>query len=89
MSAALRKATTRFSETQIDGEVVVMHLDDGVFFSLTGTAAAGWRLIDGTRDQAAIVAALAAQFAADPAAIAADLEPFLGQLIEAGLVETG
>ena len=85
----LRKAAGRFSETVIEGEVVVMNLDDGVFFSLTGTAAAGWHLIDGTRDRAELVSALAKEFATDPQTVAADLDPFLGQLIEAGLVESG
>jgi Coenzyme PQQ synthesis protein D (PqqD) len=87
--STLRKVAGRFTETVIDGEVVVMNLDDGVFFSLTGTAAASWQLIDGTRDRAALVDELAAQFAADSQTIVADLGSFLTQLIEAGLVETG
>jgi pyrroloquinoline quinone biosynthesis protein D len=80
VSKSLSKAEGRFSETEIDGEVVLMNLAGGDFFSLTGTAMAIWRLIDGTRDRAALVAALAVEYDADEAAIAADVDAFLAML---------
>jgi hypothetical protein len=85
MSAFVKQAG-RFTETVIDDEVVVMRLDNGEFFSLSGTAAAAWRLIDGTRDRAALIAALAARFDADESLVAADLDDFLAQLRENGLL---
>lgn len=88
MSSELRKAPNRFSETVIDDEVVVMHLDTGVFYSLSGTAAAAWRLIDGSRDREALIAALAAEFGAAADQVESDIAEFLEQLGEAGLVET-
>ena len=89
MTSALHKAAAKFSETRIDDEIVVMQLDSGVFFSLTGTARAIWELIDGTRDRAALLAALAADYGEDAAKIAAETDSFLAQLREAGLVTTG
>ena len=89
MNAPLVKVAGAFSETAIDGEIVVMSLDTGDFFSLAGTAAAIWGLIDGTRDNAAVIAAIAEEFSADQATLAADVEPFLAQLIAAGLVARG
>lgn len=86
MSAMLRKIPDRFSETRIDEEIVVMQLDTGVFFSLTGSAAAIWLLLDGTRDRAALLAALAAQFDCGEAMIAPEVDAFLAHLAEAGLV---
>jgi len=83
---ALSKDPARFAETAIDGEVVVMPLDTGDFFSLTATAAAIWRLIDGTRDRAQLLGALAAEYGAEPSAIAAEVDAFLAQLRSAGLV---
>ena len=56
---ALTKLTDRFTETSIDDEIVIMRLDNGEFFALSGTAAAAWRLIDGQRDRLALVDALA------------------------------
>ncbi|MFL6757703.1 MAG: PqqD family protein [Sphingomicrobium sp.] len=85
----LSKQTGRFSETDIDHEIVVMRLDNGDFFSLAGTAASIWRLIDGTRDRAALIAALAAEYGTDESAIVADVDEFLAKLKEQGLLATG
>lgn len=83
---ALAKDPTRYAETRIDDETVVMSLDSGDFFSLTGTAQAIWRLIDGTRDRAAILAALAAEYDAPEAEIVSDLDAFIADLRAAGLL---
>ncbi len=88
MSQPLAKRPGAFNETAIEDEVVVMHLESGEFFSLTGSAAAIWKLIDGTRSRDAVLTVLAAQFAGeDEVRIAADLDDFLAQLRAAGLVE--
>lgn len=86
MTGLLTKATERFSETTIDTETVVMNLDSGDFFSLSGTARAIWLLIDGTRDRAALVAALANEYAVTSQEVAADVDAFLAQLGSAGLI---
>jgi len=85
----LSKQTDRFSETDIDNEIVVMRLDNGDFFSLSGTAASIWRLIDGTRDRAALLAELAAEYGTDESAIVADVDEFLANLKEQGLLAAG
>jgi PqqD family protein of HPr-rel-A system len=87
MTQPLAKRTAIFNETAIEDEIVVMHLESGEFFSLTGSAAAIWQLIDGTRGRDQVLANLAAQFLQDEALIAADLDAFLAQLRAAGLVE--
>lgn len=86
MSRPLIKAADRFSETTIDGEVVVMSLESGSFFSLTQTAATAWQLIDGTRDLAQLVDALGAHYGTAPADIEADIRGFVAELVGAGLV---
>jgi len=85
--AALAKLVERFTETDVDDEIIVMRLDNGEFFALSGTAAAAWRLIDGKRDRAALLADLAVEFAADKSQIAADLDEFLERLKESRLVD--
>ena len=82
----LTKQADRFTETDIDDEIVVMRLDNGEFFSLSGTAAATWRMIDGTRDRSTLLSALAAQYEGDEADIAADIDEFLTKLREMGLL---
>lgn len=86
MSGVWQKQNGRSSETAIDGEVVLLNLDDGNFFSLTGTAAAIWPLIDGKRDRDAILAELAMAYDEATDAIGPDVEAFLDQLERAGFV---
>lgn len=86
---AVTKLTDRFTEADIDNEIVVMRLDNGEFFSLSGTGAAIWRLVDGRRDRAAIVAALVDEFDGEEAEIEADVDAFLVRLGETGLLAHG
>ena len=86
MTRPLSKRSAAFSETAIDGEVVLLNLADGTFFSLTGTAAEIWPLIDGSRSRNALLAELAARHGEPAEAIAPDLDAFLAQLGAAGFV---
>jgi hypothetical protein len=80
------KRSDRFTEADIDQEIVIMRLDNGDFFSLSGTGAAIWRLIDGERDRSALIAALSETFEGGEEAIAADVDQFLRQLTDTGLL---
>jgi hypothetical protein len=86
---AIQKLVGRFTEADIDDEIILMRLDNGELLSLADTAAAAWRLIDGSRDQDELVAALGAEFDADEQLIARDVGELLHQLKEAGLVAEG
>jgi hypothetical protein len=86
MMAAIRKLVDNFTEADIDDEIILMRLDNGELLSLAGSAAATWRLIDGQRDRAALVGALAAEYSAGEERIAGDIGELLGQLSEAGLI---
>lgn len=83
---ALAKQAGRFTEAAIDDEIVVMHLSTGEFFSLTGTAAAIWRLIDGSRDRDALIGELSEEFGGKDREMAEDVEEFLNQLRGLGLI---
>lgn len=87
--SAIRKIAGRFSESAIDDEIVLMRLDNGDFFSLSGTSRLIWELIDGERDLAQIGAMAAAQYAVPATTIADDIADFVSALIEAGLVAQG
>ena len=86
MTQPLTKRSEAFSETAIDGEVVLLNLQDGTFFSLTGTAVLIWQLIDGSRDRAALLTELALTYGADSATMAPDLDAFLARLAKAGFL---
>jgi hypothetical protein len=87
--AEIAKLVGNFTETAIDDEVIIMRLDNGELFSLAGSGAAVWHLIDGTRDRAALLAALSDEFDGDPAEIAGDVDQLLRELVESGLVAAG
>ena len=84
--AAIRKLTERFAESEVDEEIVIMRLDTGDLFSLPGTAATAWKLIDGSRDRAGLISALASDFAVNEQEIAADVDELLVRLREQGLL---
>ena len=86
MSQPLTKDPAAFAETRIDDEIVIMNLASGDFFSLTDSAAAIWDLLDGSRNRAAVLAALAGEYAAAQADLAHDLDVFLGELRAGGLI---
>ena len=89
MSSALVKRADRFVETEIDGETVVMELETGDFFSLSGSALAIWQLIDGTRDRASLAAAVAAEYQLRESQLAGEIDAFVADLKAAKLVEGG
>lgn len=89
MMAVIQKLVKNFTEADIDDEIILMRLDNGELLSLTDSAAAVWRLIDGNRDRAALAAALTEQFAAEEQQIAKDIAELLSQLKNACLVAEG
>jgi pyrroloquinoline quinone biosynthesis protein D len=89
VSATLVKRTDRFVETEIDGETVVMELETGDFFSLSGSALSIWQLIDGTRDRASLLAAIAAEYQTTEAHLVGDVDEFVADLKAAKLIEGG
>lgn len=80
------KQFERFSQTTIDEEIVLMDLGNGDFFSLTGTAAEIWALLDETAGEENIIAALSKRHDVESDTIRHDVRHFLDQLIEAGFI---
>lgn len=87
--AAVRKLTQNFVATDVDGEVLIVDLDGGELFSLSGTARAVWEAIDGARDEASIAALLAERYDGEAATIAADVSALVEQLEAAALATRG
>jgi Coenzyme PQQ synthesis protein D (PqqD) len=74
----------------IDGEVIVINLATGSYYSLKGSAAAAWGLIEGPAGVQAeeLLEALAARFDAPVAEVEHAFEPFLAELRAEGLVSS-
>ena len=85
--SALRKLTENFIATMVDGEVLIVDLDGGELFSLTGTARSVWEAIDGKRDEGEIAQLMADCHEGDPDQIAADVAALVRDFENAALVE--
>lgn len=67
-------------------EIVAVNLDTGVYYSMHGSAASIWKLLQDGHAVDRIVAAVAAAHDAEPATIAADTTAFLAKLADEKLV---
>jgi len=72
----------------IDGEVIVIDLTTGTYYSLKGTAADAWGLIQRPEGVARgeLVSALSARYGTSEPDLETALEPFLAELADEGLV---
>lgn len=76
----------------IEGEAVVVNLDNGTYYSFDGAGAQIWALLgDAGRSRSSLNTTIAARFAGEPEQISAALARFIAKLIDEGLirVQTG
>jgi hypothetical protein len=71
---------------RIAGEIFIVDAAGSRMHELNGAAALVWQGLAAGRDEAAIAAALAAEYDVAPAAAAADTAAFIGELRAAGLL---
>jgi Coenzyme PQQ synthesis protein D (PqqD) len=70
----------------IDGEVVVINLDLGFYYSIDGTGASIWGQLEQGRSLDGLASMAARNFDGDPAQMRTAIEAFLSRLLEEGLV---
>lgn len=80
------KNTDQIVESMVDGELLLMNIAVGRFQGLKGTGLAIWRELDRDDDVARIKATLAERYDIAPAACAVQVDAFLAELEQAGLV---
>jgi hypothetical protein len=71
----------------IEGEAILIHLDNGFYYSLDGAGAEIWGLLAGSRSFDEVAHELDAHYAVDPEAIAAEVQRLAGELVEEDLLE--
>lgn len=69
-----------------DGELVLLHLDQGEYFALNEVGARIWELCDGTTTMEAIVSVLAEEFEAPRELIEEDAQALLAELVDDDLI---
>ncbi len=72
--------------TEVDGETVLMHIEQGRYYGLAKTARAIWTLLETPLRFQELCGALQARYAGDPVAIAVDAERFVAQMADETLV---
>jgi hypothetical protein len=69
-----------------EGEVILVHLDTGTYYSLRGAGAALWTMIEASASLEEIADGAAASYEATQAVILADLEAFVSELLAEDLI---
>ena len=82
----LGKLSQNFVATRVDDEVLIVDLDGGELFSLSGTARSVWEAIDGTRTEREIADRMTREHEGDAGVIAADVTALVHQLKAAALL---
>lgn len=85
----VRVNAPRIVHETVDGEVIIIDLATGVYYSLPGTASEIWQAITvgGSRDE--IIARVAGRYGQEPASIRGTVDDFLDHLLEEDLVALG
>lgn len=72
---------------EVDRTVVMMSIEREKYYSLDGVGGRIWELLRQPRAVGALCSRLAGEFEVDPDTCRADVEEFLNQLLEEGLIE--
>jgi hypothetical protein len=74
--------------TEVDGEVVLMSSEAGLYYGLGGTAAAIWKAIGSGTTIGALCGALTARYAVDEAICRRDVTEFVESLVTRQIIGT-
>lgn len=74
-------------ETEVDGELVALHIDNGTCYGFNSTATRIWAMIEQPRLLSELAAELVLEYDVDTATCEAQLKELLDELAGDGLVE--
>ena len=74
-------------ESEVDGEIVALHVDNGTCYGFNGTASRIWAMLETPRRLSEIRDAMLAEFDVDAATCEAEVIALLRELEADGLVE--
>ena len=81
-----RKNSAAYLESRIDGETLLITMDEGRILSLEGTGRAIWEQLDCAAEEDALAKALTQIFAGPPESIEEDVRQFCRRLEQHGLL---
>ena len=74
---------------EVDGQTILLRVDDGGYYAIDEVGAAVWELCDGVRRLGEIVTTLSAEYDAPEATIRADVVEFVQDLLRERLLVDG
>lgn len=72
---------------EVDGEAVLLSLDEGCYYGLDELGTRIWKLIDQDLDSEQVVAAIVEEYEVEPEQARRDLDAFLSDLEQSGLIQ--
>lgn len=72
---------------EVDGEAVLLSLDEGCYYGLDELGTRIWKLLDQDLDNEQVVAAIVEEYDVAPDQARRDLDRFLGDLEQSGLIQ--
>lgn len=75
--------------TTLNGQVLFMHVAQGVYFEATGVASAVWDMLERPCSIGDLVAGIVARYEVDPKVCENDVRQFVDKLVAADLVLDG
>ena len=87
MAPALRQSTdVVYRDLAGDAGGVLLHLDTAEYMRLNMVGSVAWHVIDGIRDESAVVEEVRSQLPEAPPQLEADVKAFLADLRDRGLI---
>jgi hypothetical protein len=74
--------------TEVDGEIVLMSIEDGKYFGLDAIGSEIWRRLEAPKTAGALIAELTDHFEGDAAVIERETQVFLDKLADSELLTT-
>lgn len=81
-------ANKRSAACDLDGEMVILNLDSGIYFGLNSVGASVWHYVQSERSQGEIIEQLMAEYNVSRAQCEAELTVLLQNMASHGLIET-
>lgn len=72
--------------TELDGQFLLMDIESGAYFELTGVGSTVWRVLESSRSEADIVDHILARYDVDQIQCEQDVRVFLDKLLAAGML---
>lgn len=71
---------------QVENEAILLHIPDGAYYSLNETSILFWEALEAQKPFAPVIEQILAEYAVDRSTVLQDLEAFLQELTDLGLI---